>query len=116
MRIVTTAILFSFAILLSGCGKDNVRTAPLDNIVVKEVLIPVPSCPKEVDKVAFPTRPHLAVDDLTPADNKNFDKVGKAYMKSLADLNEYSTQLENTARGVKDICQSVNTPLSGKQQ
>lgn len=116
MRNVTTTVIVGILILLSGCTKDNVQTAPLDNIVIKEVAVPIAACPKEVDKVVFPVRPHLAVDDLTPADNKNFNKVGKAYMKSLADLKEYSEQLEKTARGVKDICHAVNTPLSGKQQ
>jgi len=116
MRIVTTAILVGFLILLSGCTKDNVSTAPLNNIVIKEVFVPIAACPKEVDKVTIPLRPHLVVDDLTPADNKDYNKVGKAYMKSLADLKEYSEKLENAVHGVKDICQTVNTPLSGKQQ
>lgn len=112
MRNVTIAILFSFSILLFGCAKEKTVTPPLDNIVIKEVNVPVATCPNQMDKVVIPLRPRLAVNDLTPADNKNYDKVGKAYMKSIADLNEYSELLEGLVQGVQDICRSVNTPLS----
>lgn len=115
MRNVCIAILIGFSLLLSACGSNSVKeTEPLHNIVLKEVKVPVASCPKDVDNVKLPTRPALAIDELTPADKGNFKKVGAAYMTTINDLMKYSKDLEDVAQGVKDICQSVNTPLSGK--
>lgn len=115
MKNVHKAILVGLFVLLSGCGSNKVQeTPPLSNIVTKEVLIPMAVCPKEVDQVPIPTRPALAIDDLTPADRTNYKKVGTAYMTTVNDLQAYSRQLEDAVYGVKDICHSVNTPLSGK--
>lgn len=112
MRIVTTAILIAFLLAAAGCTKDNTQTAPLDKIAVKEVLIPIAVCPKSVDQVSFPTKPTLAINTLSPSDRLNYDKVGKAYMQSIADLVKYSADLEGVAHGVQDICRSVNTQQS----
>ena len=115
MRNVHSAILLGFFILLSGCGHNRVKeTPPIDNIVVQEVKVPVAACPKEVDQVKMPTRPALAIDDLLPSDRGDFKKVGTAYMTTVNDLLKYSKDLEDVAYGVKDLCHSVNTPLSGK--
>lgn len=116
MRNVSTAILVGILILLSGCGHEPVVTQPMAPIVVKEALIPIAACPKQVNAIVYPIKPHLAIDDLTPADKNNYKKVGTAYMQSINELVKYSTDLENIAYGIKDMCHSVNTPSSGTQQ
>lgn len=113
MRIIPTAILVGF-LFLSGCTKDVTETPPLNNIVVQEVKVPIATCPQEVDQLKFPVRPYLVINDLKPTDNKNYTKIGTAYMQSISDLGAYADKLEQVAHGAQDICRSVNTPLSGK--
>lgn len=96
---------------IGGCAVDNtVRTTdPLKNVVIQEALIPMPSCPTQVNDIVYPIRPALAIDTLTEADTSDYKKVGQAYMRTIADLQAYASDLEDVAYGVKEICTSVNT-------
>lgn len=107
-------MLMALTLLVVGCTKDQVTTAPLSPIVVQEAVIPVAACPKQVDDIVYPTRPALAIDTLSQADKDNYKKVGHAYMQTIADLQSYAAQLEDVAYGVKEICNTVNNNNAGK--
>lgn len=103
------------AVFLVGCGSHAVdSTPPLASIVTKEVKVPVAACPTQMDQIVVPARPHLPIYDLSPADNKDYQRVGAAYMQSVNSLMEYSESLENALKSSKDICRSVNTTISGQ--
>lgn len=103
------------ALLLVGCGSNQVQTTPpLAAVKTVEVKVPVAACPAEMEQIKYPSRPALPIDDLTTEDKQNYDKVGKAYMQTIAVLKKYSEDLEDAAYGARDICRSVNTANSGK--
>ena len=103
------------ALLLVGCGNRQVQTTPpLADVKPIEVKVPVATCPAQMEQIKYPSRPALPIDDLTIEDKQNFDKVGKAYMQTVALLKKYSEDLEDAAYGARDICRSVNTTISGK--
>lgn len=111
-RLITTLI---GCLMLFGCQtQSTTTTAPLSSIVTTEVKVPVATCPKEIEQVVMPTRPTLEIDQLTQADIKDYDKVGKAYMSSIKSLKQYAQELESVAYGTRDICRTVNTTISGK--
>lgn len=101
---------------LVGCASSqSVRTTdPLAPIVIQEKQVPIAACPVELKEVVYPTRPHLAIDDLTAADEKDYTKIGQAYQQSIADLQRYAVELETTVDGIRDLCNSVNIPNAGK--
>lgn len=111
-------LIVLLAILLTGCVGSGTKTTtdPLKPFVIQEVSVPVPACPKQVDDVVIPTRPILAIDNLSPADREDYTKIGQAYQRTITDLQEYAVELETAAFGIRDICKSVNTLPTGKKQ
>lgn len=111
---MTRVIPLFLALLLVGCQSSIVTTEPLPRIETKEVKVPVPVCPSFIADIKYPTRPDLDIDKLTPADSKDYNKVGKAYMQSIAAQRQYIDDLEPIVYNVRGSCQAINTNTLGK--
>ncbi len=103
------------ALALAGCvsGGTDATTPTVAPVVTQEVVVPIAACPKEINELEDIQRPNLPIDQLSSADMENYDKVGKAYIQTTEDLKMYAEQLEKRLKGVKAMCQSVNTAPPG---
>lgn len=109
------ALMIGALLVLVGCtNTPPASTDPLRRVIVQETVLPIGACPTQVNDVVYPTRPALAIDELSADDKNDYTKVGQAYMKTIADLQNYAVQLEDVAYGIKDICNSVNSNNTGK--
>lgn len=111
-RLMTMLVLCATII---GCSTSPGTTPYVPPIVtIQETKVPVPVCPVQIVEMDVPDRPKLAIEQLTVADVDNYDKVAKAYMRTVAALLTYSKQLESTINGTKDSCRAINNNVSSK--
>lgn len=74
-------------LILSGCAIQPVPQVP------KETKVAVTVTPGQDNKLKPCTKQHVPVDDLTPADKKDYQKITDAYDQSVVIL-----------RGDRDAC------------
>lgn len=105
-------MLFVVLMVLSGCASKPSTTQPLAPASIQYVDRPVAACP-DARKVVIPVKPKLAMEELSPNDRDNIQKVAKATLQQLADLEQYGDQSNAAARSLVELCDSVNTKITG---